>query len=281
MTQAAIQHVEVRRRDPEKGMEWVRDIEAEIAKVQPSVLATLGKIERAVVLAKSIDALRRSLTPERMAPIMALQNTPLGFRTDKPDGGYPVEVVKECVIEACIIGVDVVGNQFNIIARRCYVTREGMSKLCRDFQGLTDLRIEMGVPVGKGDGSIVPCETSWMLNGVRDELKGNIPVRVNVGMGADAILGKADRKIKARIYSRITGSEFTHEGEVDDAEPKSTKAADTQAAIDALKQTTQGAKREEQAGPAPASSGSAPTPKPSAQTTAAGNGQQERKPWDN
>jgi hypothetical protein len=270
---------------------WIAEVENQIAAVQPAVLATLGKIERAVVLAKAVGALRKSLTPERMAPIMQLQGTPLGFRTDKDrDGGYDMEVVREAVIEAAINGVDVVGNQFNIISRRCYITREGMSKMLRDWRGLTDLRINLGVPTGKGDGALVPFEVSWMLGGVSDELKGIVPVKVNNGMGADAILGKADRKVKARIYSRISGSEFTHEGEVDDTIGEPKKADDT---ADALKKL-----RENQTpNPAPAPKASTSDPAADASAAAQRSGQQgdarreatgttktepkeERAPWE-
>jgi hypothetical protein len=47
-------------------------------------------------------------------------------------------------------------------------------------------------------------------------LKLSIPIRVNKGQSADAILGKAKRKMLAAIYSRITGTEIT-DGEVEDA----------------------------------------------------------------
>ena len=238
MTQAPTQ-IDVRRRSQvsEQDGAWIAEVENQIAAVQPAVLATLGKIERAVVLARSVQALRKSLTDARMRDIMDLQGTPLGFRTDKANqGGYGIDVVREAVIEAAIIGVDVVGNQFNIIAGRCYVTREGMSKLLREWPGLTDLRIAPGVPAMRDGGALVPFEASWMLEGVRDELKGTIPVKVNNGMGADAILGKADRKIKARIYSRITGSEFTHEGEVDDTIGEPKKNDDTADALKKLRE---------------------------------------------
>ncbi len=46
-----------------------------------------------------------------------------------------------------------------------------------------------------------------------------IPVKVNGGMGADAILGKAERKMLFRIYQRVNGSSFgAVDGEVGDVE---------------------------------------------------------------
>ena len=61
----------------------------------------------------------------------------------------------------------------------------------------------------------MPCKASWKLNGTPDVMEAEIPVRINAGMGSDAILGKAERKMRARIYNRITGTEFP-EGEVGD-----------------------------------------------------------------
>ena len=51
-----------------------------------------------------ITTLRNLLTPKIMEPIMALQNTSLGFRTDNFNG-YPVDVVKDALIEATFKGV--------------------------------------------------------------------------------------------------------------------------------------------------------------------------------
>lgn len=52
----------------------------------------------------------------------------------------------------------------------------------------------------------MPMKATWLLHGKPDSLEVCIPVRVNSGMGADAILGKATRKILGRIHARITGS---------------------------------------------------------------------------
>ena len=63
--------------------------------------------QKAFVMASAIQTLKDKLTPEFMAPIMALQGSKLGFKTDKdlaknPNTGkyekvrgYPFEVVKK------------------------------------------------------------------------------------------------------------------------------------------------------------------------------------------
>jgi len=184
----------------------------------------LPAMEQAIVLANGMRALRTALTDEIVEKLlMPLQGSSLGFRTDKDAGqGYPVAVVKDCVIEAMIRGFQPVGNEFNIIAGRAYFTKEGFTRKVAEFKGLTDLEFEIGVPHNAGEkGALVPYVARWKLNGkpdqiVRDVMKREdgsvsdqrIPIRVNSGMGADAILGKARRKILAQVYEKISGVKF-------------------------------------------------------------------------
>ncbi len=184
----------------------------------------LPAMEQAIVLANGMRALRAALTDEIVGKLlMPLQGSSLGFRTDKDAGqGYSIEVVRDCAIEAMIRGFQPVGNEFNIIASRAYFTKEGFTRKVSEFPGLTDLEFEIGVPHIAGDkGALVPYTARWKLNGkpdqiVRDLLKREdgsvsdqrIPIRVNSGMGADAILGKARRKILAQIYEKVSGAKF-------------------------------------------------------------------------
>lgn len=175
-------------------------------------------------LATAMNQLRQMLTPEVMAPIMELQGSALGFRTDKDkEGGYKVDVVREVLIEAQMKGFRMFANETNIIGGRFYATREGFERIFRDLSKsgrITNLRLLPSVPKTSGDGATVDYSASWTVRkgdgpAINDELKLSIPVRVNSGQGPDAILGKAKRKMLAAIYSRITGTEIT-DGEVDD-----------------------------------------------------------------
>ena len=190
-----------------------------------------GHFGRAFRMAAAINALHRAITPEMLKDIMHLQGTGLGFLTDKDSGtGYDEKTVKLVAIEAALMGAHWVGNEFNIISARPYLTKNFFTRKLREFPGLTDLKLSPGVPVLMGDkGALVPYVATWKLNGVemrierlvtklddKRELDERICVKVNSGMGADAILGKAERKIKAAIYARLTGSDLT-DGEVDDS----------------------------------------------------------------
>lgn len=200
--------------------------------------ATAGEnpFSQALTMARSIQSLREELTDPIMEEvIMPLMNTKLGFRTDKDPNrpvwnpqtrtkvapeAYGLAVVRECSIEAFLRGLPSIGNCWNIISGQTYVTKEGFWFLLgKRIGGLTDFKISVGVPKmirPAGDarnasdeeakGAVVPCSASWKMNGTPDHIEREIPIRVNAMMGADAIMGKAERKILAAAYAQITGT---------------------------------------------------------------------------
>lgn len=174
----------------------------------------------ALRLAEGINTLRKLLTDDTMKPIMALQGTPLGFLTDKDKAkGYPLEVVRDCLIEALLRGVRPVGNEFNIIAGRLYCAQAGFARLVREFPGLTNLKTTLHLKEMSKAGAKVDGSATWNLNGQPQELSTEIPIRVNEYMGADAVLGKGYRKLLHQIYRQLTGTHhlMMPEGDVDDA----------------------------------------------------------------
>lgn len=169
-------------------------------------------------VARCISQLKQALSPAVMQPIMELQGTPLGFRTDRDkNGGYDINTVKEALIEATMAGLMPCGNQFNIIGGRMYPTKEGFTYLLGQVDNLS-YTINQGVPVMKNGGAIVHTEILWSrdVSGMSKPCRKvlDIPVRVNNGMGTDAILGKADRKAKCWLYNNVTGNTL-NDGEVD------------------------------------------------------------------
>jgi hypothetical protein len=197
-------------------MDKLITIEQEINSLEIGTMSS--GFEKALTIAGAIDSLKGALDDKAMKMVMKLQGSALGFRTDKDSsGGYPVDVVKEALIEAVLRGVQPVGNHFNIIAGRCYVTKEGFAYLLKNLEGFTDFRPIYGIPKSLNGGAIVPCEASWKYFGKSDRLECDIPIKVNSGMGADAILGKAARKLMSRVYAQVTGSEMT-DGDATEAE---------------------------------------------------------------
>lgn len=168
-----------------------------------------NNFSKALLSARCIAEFKEALTPEVMEPIMALQGSPLGFRTDKDSqGGYPLAVVKEAVIAAAMMGVMPVGNQMNLIGGRPYITKEGFQFLLGKIESL-GYDIELGVPVMKNGGALVHTIVRWWNRATpkaKETHESDIPVRVNSGMGADAILGKATRKASAWLYAKVTNN---------------------------------------------------------------------------
>lgn len=203
---------------PEQGIEQV------IAACNVTRLRGLSTLRQSVELSTGIRRLRELLSDDVMrAFFMGLQGSRLGFLTDKDrDGGYPLEVVREVLIEGMLRGLRPIGNEINIIANQCYAAVNGVERLVAEFPGLTDLWLTPGVPQMAGDkGAFVPYRAVWILNKqpmemVRDLEKRadgtasdtRICVKVNSGMGPDAIIGKARRKMLHSIYQRISNSSF-------------------------------------------------------------------------
>jgi hypothetical protein len=173
-----------------------------------------GRMSKALAVAGAMADIRAAFTPEIMRTIMALQGTAIGFRSDKDStGGYPENVVRDCGIEAMLQGVQFIGNQFNIIGGRSYITKEGMGEKLSKIAGLKQSTTP-GIPELKTNGAIIPMDVEWEYKGVAGKRTLQICVRVNSGMGADAIIGKATRKARAWLYQHITGQEIP-DGELD------------------------------------------------------------------
>ena len=177
-----------------------------------------------LITANAVQALRQHLTPELTKSLVALQDSRLGFKTDHGPGckdkaghqlkPYPVEVVRDVAIQAMIQGANMVGNEVNIIAAQCYLTKEYFERQIGDFPGLANFRLSIGVPHTNNTSALVDMRATWKLDGKPDSLEckrtddcdTRIPVRVNGGMGIDAIIGKAKRKFYARVLSILTGT---------------------------------------------------------------------------
>ncbi len=173
-----------------------------------SGMAELSSFRRTLTVATVIENLRSILTPKIMEPIMALQNTSLGFKTDQKERGYPLDIVRDCLIDACLRGVYPVGNEFNIIAGNCYITKEGFAHKLRDVAGLS-YTITPGLPKLHGDsGAVIPMEVEWTYGGKTQTKELQLAIRVNKMMGADAIIGKATRKARAWLHTTVTGQEI-------------------------------------------------------------------------
>jgi hypothetical protein len=173
-----------------------------------------NRVLKALSMARAIQGLRDLLTKDVVADLMILQGTKLGFLTDKDKtGGYELATVRDVAIEAIIRGFRLVGNEVNIIAGRFYPTREGFERVVREWPGVSAIDLDFEVPEIHGDSARIAGTAQWTLNGRRHLIERmktatrdlRIPVRVNNGMGVDAVLGKARAKMYRLIHERLTG----------------------------------------------------------------------------
>jgi hypothetical protein len=210
-------------------------MEMEVVKKMTDVVSgvisnsALQGFERAYQMANAVVRLRELLTPEYMAPIMKLQGHRLGFRTDldtlkggAKGPGYTMDIVRDCLIEAVLMGVQPTGNQFNIIKGGCYITKEGFGYMLKNMQGLT-WKIIPSLPRIKESSAAIVMKVEYTHNGVKGFGEVDIPIRVNESMGTDAVIGKATRKARAWLYATVTGSEAP-EGDIMDADAQVLKS---------------------------------------------------------
>lgn len=187
----------------------------------------------ALEVAAAVDALRSYLDqPEIKARIMGLMNTPIGFRTDRDpkikkwsqrEGketsltAYSYDIVKDCVVEALLRGLGLVGNQFNIIAERFYCTKEGFEHLIKKLEFVTDFRPVIGIPAQKPGGAIIECSATWLQNGKPQSAAATIPVKGDEKYSsADQYIGKATRKFLKRCYEMMSGNSIS-DGDAEDS----------------------------------------------------------------
>jgi len=194
-----------------------------------------GNIIAALQVAESMESLQRLFDdPAIRSRILALQDKAIGFRTDRDpkqkrrgtqecNTPYSYDVVKDCAIEAGLRGLQLVGNQWNIISGRTYCTKEGFEFLIRGLKHVTDFKVNLGVPANKPGGVIIECEGSWNNSGQPQSLKSSIPVKSDDYSSADQLLGKATRKFLKRCYEQMTGNimpegEAGEEGQIEAAQ---------------------------------------------------------------
>lgn len=246
----------------ERGIRRIGGIPEDTVKAMEAVVAEYGidKLQARpgemfapmLRMAEGMVRLRELLTADVMKAVMVLQGSQLGFLTDRDkNGGYPVTQVKDVWIEATLMGARPIGNEFNIISGKAYLTLPNFKRKVRELPDLTDLSLTMGL---KGDavkvGTIdVPYKATWKLKGVGMQVEGTFPVRVNQGMGADAVLGKTHRKVLNLIWQKVTGSTHTlPEGDVTDCDIPD--AVETTASVLTPGRHKVGRRKDEQKAPA-------------------------------
>ena len=213
---------------------------------------TAGQFKIMALRAKAMSLINTAMDDEFIANVSRFcQNSRLGFLTDRPDvgggvakdgkpAGYPPHVLRTCIMEAAIAGLLINGNEFNIIGGNMYTAINGFRGLFRRNRGFSDLKVDLGTPSYENSGAtdrygdpivraLVKASATWSFMGKPDSMTGIvIPIRVNKGMGDDAILGKAERKLLSRVYNQVVGMNL-YDGDASDAESAPAPAIATDA----------------------------------------------------
>lgn len=196
------------------------------------VLSVIGEknltgFKKAHLVSSAILQLETLLDAEYMKPIISLQSTSLGFRTDKDlkkdqngsyvkGDGYPVEIVRRCLIEAVLKGYQPTNNEFNIIGGNMYPTKNGLERKANEWQGLKYSIIQTIKLFSVEKGSaLVDAQIKWEINNIQREETVPIPLKIDKWTSVDAVIGKGKRKALAWLLSNISG-ESVVDGDVDD-----------------------------------------------------------------
>jgi len=190
----------------------------------------LQHFEKAFVLAESVESLKTLLTPAVLKPILSLKNTSLGFRTDerasyvdysgktKKGVSYSLETTRDCIIEALLYGVNITGNQFNIISYKTYITKEGYAYLLKHIKETEDFtyRETAGLPEAINTKSAkIKMTYTWTYNGKEGSQIVERTIKADSYATADSIIGKGERKGRKWLYEYITGL-LTPDGDAED-----------------------------------------------------------------
>ncbi len=177
---------------------------AELSKVIVSTFT------QSIQLAQLALKISNALSPEVMAQVfLPLKGKDFGWRVDKE---YSLDVYQDVWTSMTLKGALPVNDEVLVIGGRGYLQKNHFKRRLRQFPGLTDLVVLPGKIEAKPNGMFVEMTATWKLNGKemsRARIGASaIPVRLNNGQGADAGIGKAERKILADVFTMLTGSDL-------------------------------------------------------------------------
>ncbi|MCP4751105.1 MAG: hypothetical protein GY866_09440, partial [Proteobacteria bacterium] len=106
--------------------------------------------------------------------VKAMQNTTIGFLTDRPPGGkkeqYEWNVVKDCCIEALLSGYHLDGNEFNIISSKTYPAKNGLHRKIIETEGVSDFRFNLSPARMENGKAKVQGYATWKVKGTQQSI---------------------------------------------------------------------------------------------------------------
>ena len=185
---------------------------------------------KAMIQSAGYYALERAFTDDMVTLVRRMENHPQGFKVDKT---YANDEVRPALLQARIEGLRWSGNEMNVLAGNMYATVNGLSRLVEEHEAVSDFQIiagdiELIEDSLQGTSAKVEIRAEFKFNKTWQDASSaekwldetyacsvqyrdgtrvgdeRIIVKVNKGQGYDAMLGKARRKLLARVYEFIT-----------------------------------------------------------------------------
>lgn len=162
--------------------------------------------------------------PEVWTQVQALAGKPNGFVMDDKSleiSKKDASLIIGAVAQALTLGVNLTGNEFNIIQGKMMIVRAGWERLCREFEKddcvVTDMDIIInGFSEEKAGLRKVPCAIKFALVNkdtgavVKDDIfERDILISTKSGESADTTVGKAERRICKAFHRFLTGTSLT------------------------------------------------------------------------
>lgn len=235
------------------GMIEHTEAERKLAACQQRLESATGAIGRAVAMAAAIRT-AKAIVDANIDEFMALAGTPLGFAVDKP-GGYSKEQIGACVMAALVNGDSPIGNEWAIIGGRYYRQLAGWESAFNRVPNSTVPIYRIGnvetitqptwddktqravLGIAKVEATIeftVRGEifsVQFLDNTQSGGLDERLLIRVNKGMGDDAIIGKAKARLMKALYRQYRGE--SRQSPADDDVIDSTATVEPVRAIEA------------------------------------------------
>jgi len=150
--------------------------------------------------------------PEVAQMIMSFQNSAIGFLTDKKKDGYSQEIVIQAAQEALTAGAYLHGNEFNIIAERCYLAQSFFIRKVREYcsEHLIKRQFQYNCKFVEASGKQkkfkVTVKILWTYP-AKDEAE-QIQGYNLVGMSEDQVIGKATKRANQWLYNEMTDNNY-------------------------------------------------------------------------
>jgi len=178
-------------------------------------------ITKSLAMAGAINELRNLLNvPEVTKVLEDMQNTKLGFLTDRKDNGYPKNVLVDCALQALSMGLNIHGNEFNVIAGHCYPAQAGFDRLLREYcqKNRIKRQIQNEIPrfiEDKGKQSVFEVKFTIIYERPTEDKVVSIQKWHVVGTSIDQALGKGLKRAYQWLYNELSNNSLPLDSEDD------------------------------------------------------------------